>query len=202
MDHSVAQSTVIFLHRHRGPASDPVTDNNPTQPGTSLYATTDSNQPTPPQVNLYDTVGCPSGGEHVYYNEQPGVRAVKEKRQNNHHTSDVALEELYSKPNKQSKPGNDSEDYDYVWSAGGSGGDGRIGGKREEGGKLNARNQDLEYVDIDHSGNPDKRPQGINPSSPGVTYTEVQRKTDAATDQQVETPGDSDMQMVENELYN
>ena len=50
--------------------------------------------------------------------------------------------------------------------------------------------------------NPDKRSQGINLSSPGVTYTQVQRTKDAATDQQVETPGDSDMQMVENELYN
>ena len=149
------------------------------------------------------------GGEHVYYNKQSGARAAEDTRQNNHQTpSDVALDELYSKTNKQSKPGNDSEDYDYVWTAGesggagGSGGDERIGGKREEEGILNARNQDLEYVDIDHSGNPDKRSQGINPSSPGVTYAEVQRKKDAATDQQVETPGDSDMQMVENELYN
>ncbi|KAK2187058.1 hypothetical protein NP493_180g07090 [Ridgeia piscesae] len=203
-----------------GPASRPALDNHQTpQPEMNLYDTTDSYQPPLPDTNVYETVPEDTithppggehvyynsieqtvvlpGGEHVYYNEQSGARAVKDTRQKNQQTSpDVALDELYSTPNKQSKPENDSEDYNYVWTTGGSGGAGGSGGE------TNAQNQDLEYVDIDHSGNPNKRSQGINPSSPGVTYTEVQRKKDAATDQQVETPSDSNMQMVKNELYN
>ena len=107
----------------------------------NLYDTTDSYQPALPENNVYetvpeDTITHPPGGEHVYYNsteqtvvlpggghvyynEQSGARAANDTQQNNHQTSpDAALEELYSKPNKQSKPGNDSEDYDFVWTVG------------------------------------------------------------------------------------
>ena len=195
--------------RRRGPASRPALDSyQPPLTEANVYETVPEDTITHPPggEDVYynsteQTVMLP-GGEHVYYNEQSGARAAKDKRQNNHQISrDAALDELYSKPNTQSKPGNDSEDYDYVWTAGGSGGAEGSGGAGGIGGETNVRNQDLDYVDIDHSGNPDKRSQGINPSSPGVTYIEVQHKKDAATDQQVETPGNSDMQMVENELY-
>ena len=174
----------------------------------NLYAITGSVQITrsnlseQPQTNLHESVPedtatyisddthvndniqtvTPPDDTHVYYNEQSGVRGAK-KPQNLQTSQDAALDELYSKPNTQSKPLNDSEDYEFVWAAGGSGG-------AEEGG-TNVKNQDLDYIDIDHNVSPVQMSEGVSTRSPEVTYTEVQPKV-----------GDNDMQMVENELYN
>ena len=128
------------------------------------------------------TVAPPDDG-HVSYNDQSGLRGLNKKSQNLQTSPDAALDELYSKPNKPNKPLNNSEDYEFVWTAGGSRG-------AEEGG-TNVNNQDLDYIDIDHNVSPVQRSEGVSTRSPEVTHTEVQPKI-----------GDDDMQMVENELYN
>ena len=188
----------------------------------NLYGITGANQSAQPETNHYDnvpedTTTRPSGNTHVYgdmgrteappddthvyYNEQPVARAEKNQPRNNQQTSPGAsLDELYSKPNKQRKPTNVSQDYEYVYGHGAAGGN---RGARE--GVSGVGNQDLNYVDIDHSVTPDPRSVGLDPGSPGVIYAEIQRKRkDTDTVQQVdngETPGDNDMMMVENDLY-
>ena len=197
-----------YSRRKRAAASRSALDNHQaTQPEMNLYAITGSvqitrsNQSEQPQTNLHESVPedtatytsddthvydnnrqtvTPPGDTHVYYNEQSGVRGAK-KPQNLQTSRDVALDKLYSKPNKQTKPLNDSEDYEFVWAAG------RSGGAEE----TNVKNQDLDYIDIDHNVSPVQRSEGVSTRSPEVTYTEVQPKV-----------GDNDMQMVENELYN
>ena len=187
-----------------------------------MYGMTGATQSVQPETNRNDTVPedttnrpsgdthvnndigqteAPSGDKHVYYNEQPVARAAKNEPRNNQQTSPGAsLDELYSKPNKQRKPANVSQDYEYVY---GHGTAGENRGARE--GVSGDGNQDLDYVDIGHSVTPDLRSLELNPGSPGVTYAEIQRKRkDTDTVQQVnngETPGDNDMMMVENDLY-
>ena len=159
------------------------------QPQTNLHESipedtaTYTSDDTHVYYNNGQTVMPPDDG-HVSYNDQSGLRGLNRKPQNNTQTSpDTALDELYSKPNKPSKPLNDSEDYEYVWTAGGSGG-AEVGG-------TNVENQNVVYIDIDHNVTPVQRSEGVSTRSPEVTYTEVQLKV-----------GDDGMQMVENDLYN
>ena len=223
LQHIILLSASIFLHRRKRPASRPALDNNqPTQQEMNVYGMIDANQSAQPETNHNDTApndtttrpsgdtqvhydvertDAPSGDNHVYYNEQSVARAEKNEPLNNQQTSPGAsLDELYSKPNKQRKPANVSQDYEYVYGHGAAGGN---RGARE--GVSGDGNQDLDYVDIDHSVTPDPRSVGLNPGSPGVIYAEIQRKRkDTDTVQQVdngETPGDSDMMMVENDIY-
>ncbi|KAK2188100.1 hypothetical protein NP493_144g05014 [Ridgeia piscesae] len=204
----IAAVLVVFIYRRRRrcPAGHPVIDNHPsTLPEMNLCETRNFDPSEQHETNLYETVPedsdtlppddthvyynngvtmTPPDDTHVYYNDQSGVRGAKKKRARGAKTSpDVALDELYSKPNKQSKPANDSEDYDFVWTAGGSGG-------ADEGG-TDVENQDLDYIDLDHNVTPVQKSEGVSARSPEVTYTKVQPKG-----------GDEDMQMVENELYN
>ena len=125
---------------------------------------------------------APPDAEHVYYNEQSGVRETKKQPQNNLQTLPDVPHELYSKLNTHSQAENDSDHYDHLQPAGGSGEVGVSGGVGE--GETNVENQDLEYVDIDHSLTLNQR-SGVIPRSSGVTYTEVQHKRDSDTDQQV-----------------
>ena len=185
------------------------------QPETNLYDTIarDTTHPSDDTHVYYNNIGqvvVPPDDTHVYYNEQSVVRGAKNEPQNSQETSpDVSLDELYNQPNKQRKPATVSQDYEYVYghgAAGGNGGDeeaGGNGGAEEAGGnggaeegKSGVENQDLDYVDIDHSITPDLRSVGVTPRSQGVIYAEVQQK-DMDTDQQVD-----DMMMVENDLYN
>ena len=226
------QPTDIFLNRRRHPASHPALDDQPSEPDMNLYEITDFNQPAPqPETNLYDTIArdttthpsddthvyynsvgqsvVPHDDTHVYYNEQSVARGAKNEPQNSQETSpDVSLDELYNQPNKQRKPAPVSQHYEYVYGHGAAGGKrgaeeaGGNGGAEEE--ESGVGNQDLDYVDIDHSATPDPRSAEVTPKSEGLIYAEVQQK-DTDTDQQVdsgETPGGSDMVMVENELYN
>ena len=186
------------------------------QPETNLYDTIARDTTTHPSDDThvyYNNIGqvvVPPDDTHVYYNEQSVVRGAKNEPQNSQETSpDVSLDELYNQPNIQMKPAPVSQDYEYVYghgAAGGNGGDeeaGGNGGAEEAGGnggaeegKSGVENQDLDYVDIDHSITPDLRSVGVTPRSQGVIYAEVQQK-DMDTDQQVD-----DMMMVENDLYN
>ena len=223
--------TGIFLHRRSRPSSHPSLANQSTQPDMNVYETTGFNQPAQSTTNLYDTITedttrhssddthvyynnigqtvVPPDDRHVYYNEQSVARGAKNEPQNNQETSpDVSLDELYNQPNKQRKPATVSQDYEYVYGHGAAGGNGAAeeagGNGGAEEGESRVGNQDLDYTDIDHSVTPDLRSAEITPRSEGVIYAEIQRK-DTDTDHQVdsgETPGDSDMVMVENELYN
>ena len=187
-----------------------------------MYGITGANQSAQPEANHYDNVTevtatrpsdnthvyydvgrteAPPDDTHVYYNEQPVARAGKNEPRINQQTSPGAsLDDLYSKLNKQRKPANVSQDYEYVYGHGAAGGN--IGARE---GVSGDGNQDLDYVDIVHCVTPDPRSVGLNPGSPGVIYAEIQRKRkDTDTVQQVdngETPGDNDMMMVENDLY-
>ena len=215
MEHTVSRSNVIFVHRRRHPASHLTLENQPTQPE---YVITDFNQSAPPETNHYDTVVTdtdltdtmtnPPDDRHVYYNEQFVASGAKNEPQNSQETSpDVSLE-LYNQPNKQRKHATVSQDYEYVYghrAAGGKRGAQEAGGNGgAEDGESGVGNQDLDYVDIDHSATPDPRSIEVTPRSEEVIYAELQRK-DTDTDHEVdsgETPGDSDMAMIENELYN
>ncbi|KAK2175146.1 hypothetical protein NP493_748g01020 [Ridgeia piscesae] len=138
---------------------------------------TRSNQSEQPQTNLHesipeDTATYTSDDTHVYYNngqtvtppddgyvsynDQSGLRGTQT-------SPDTALDELYSKPNKPSKPLNDSEDYEYVCTAGGNRGAGGSGGA--EVGGTNVENQNLDYIDIDHNVTPVQRSEGVSTRS-------------------------------------
>ena len=221
--------TGIFLHRRSRPSSHPSLANQSTQPDMNVYEMTDFNQPAQSTTNLYDTITEDTtrhssddthvyynnirqtvAPPHVYYNEQPVERGAKNEPQNSQETSpDVSLDELYNQPNKQRKPAPVSQHYEYVYghrAAGGKRGAeeaGGNGGAEEE--ESGVGNQDVDYVDADHDVTPDSRSAEVTPSQNlGVIYAEVQRK-DTDTDHQVdsgETPGDSNMVMIENKLYN
>ena len=56
----------------------------------------------------------------LHYNEQ-SVATVANNRQT---SSNVSIDALFSKPNKQRKPANASQDYEYVYGHGTAGGGG------------------------------------------------------------------------------
>ena len=107
----------------------------------------------------------------------------------------VSLDDLYSKPNKQRKVDKDSHnasDYACVY--------GHVTAGPMDDGTTSSGNEELNYVEIDHSGvEGATRNEGSHLESEGVTYAEIQPKiTNPDT-----TPldGDMDMSMVENDLY-
>ena len=120
----------------------------------------------------------------------------------------MSLDELYNQPNKQRKPATVSQHYEYVYGHGAAGGNGEAeeagGNGGAEEGESGVGNQDLDYVDIDHRVTPDPRSIEVTPRSERVIYAELQHQG-TNTAHQVDsgkTPGDSNMVMVENELYN
>ena len=111
----------------------------------------------------------------------------------------VSLDDLYSKPNKQRKFGKDSQnasDYACVY--------GHVTAGPMDDGMTGSGNEELNYVEIDHSGvEGATRDEGSHPESEGVTYAEIQPKTTSSdtTPLDGDTPGGMDMSMVENDLY-
>ena len=124
----------------------------------------------------------------------PGVAkpmyAVDMKSQPN-----VSLDDLYSKPNKQRKVDKDSHnasDYACVY--------GHVTAGPMDDGMTSSGNEELNYVEIDHSGMEGAtRNEGSHPESEGVTYAEIQPKIINPDTSPLD--GDMDMSMVENDLY-
>ncbi|KAI0242817.1 hypothetical protein LSAT2_011032 [Lamellibrachia satsuma] len=111
----------------------------------------------------------------------------------------VSLDDLYSKPNKQIKFEKDSQnasDYACVYE--------HVKGELMDDGTTGSGNEELNYVEIDHSGVEGAMGNGgSHPESEGITYAEIQPKTTSSdtTPLDGDTPGDMDMSMVENDLY-
>ena len=136
-------------------------------------------------TNPYDTISDKMG-EHntdtAVTNTQPNVSPG----------------DLYTKPNKPKKNGNNAQDSqnasDYACVYG------HVTGDLDENGTKGSGNEELDYIEIDHRGTGEAtRDVGPQPQSETVTYAEVQPKTTTAdTTPQV---GDTDVSMVENDLY-
>ena len=111
----------------------------------------------------------------------------------------VSLDDLYSKPNKQRKLHQNSQnasDYACVY--------GHVKAEPKDDGTTSSGNEELNYVVIDHSGvEGAMRDEDSHPESEGITYAEIQPKTTSPdkTLHDGDTPGDMDMSMVENDLY-
>ena len=103
---------MFLLPRQRRPANLLAQNTQPTPHESSLKKAAHFNQ-SETDTSLYDTIPeniVTPVAELVYQTEQSRARGAKKKPQDNLQTSpDVALDELYSKPNKQRKPRNDLE---------------------------------------------------------------------------------------------
>ena len=167
--------------------------------------TKDSAQPAPrPYEVIPDTKTGQSDDTYTYCHINvmtaltPGVTKhmddVDTKSQPN-----ILLNDLYSKPNKQRKLDKDSQnasDYACVY--------GHVTAGPMDDGTTGSGNEELNYVEIDHSGvEGATRDEDSHPKSEGVTYAEIQPKTTSSdtTPLDGDPPGDTDMYLVENDLY-
>ena len=107
----------------------------------------------------------------------------------------ASVDDLYSKPNKLKKLDQKSQnasDYACVY--------GHVTGDLVDNGTTGSGNEELDYIEIDHKGTDGAtRDVGPQPESETVTYAEIQPKTTSADT--TAQDGDTDMTMVENDLY-
>ena len=171
----------MFLHRSRDAGNHQEMDKESVQPARKLCDTAAGRRAEPPdgqQVNhCYGKTVVP-----------PGVTIPT-----------VSLDDLYNKPNKQRKLHQDSQnssDYACVYE--------HVTAGPMDDGMTGSGNEELNYVEIDHRGvEGATRDEGSHPKSDGVTYAEIQPKTTSpdTTPLDGDPPGDTDISMVENDLY-
>ena len=179
----------MFIHRNRD-SHPPEIDKMSVQPAANLYVTMSDDTPEQPDDNYAycrtNTVTAvpPAGCVVVEANTPP-----------NNTPQTASVDDLYSKPNKLKKPDKkpqDASDYACVY--------GHVNGDIVDNGTTGSGNGELDYIEIDHKGTEGAmRDVGPQPQSETVIYAEVKPKTTTADS----TPqvGDTDVSMVENDLY-
>ena len=187
----------IVQHRRLSPARRREVNNHPpTQHDMNMNGINGFDQSTEPETNHYATVpeNTSAGQSEAPSDDTRGYHVTRGPRDNYQTTADVPLE-LYSQPNKEKKFV--SNDYGYA-NAHGATGPYRWNEETVTG----VENGD---VDIGHRVTPGVVSAGVNSRSPGVIYTEVERKRrDVGIVQHVDNgdpPSEGDMVMVENDLY-
>jgi len=182
----------LFQHRRISPTRRPEVNNHPpTQHEMNMNGTNGIDQSAQPETNHYATVpeNTSTGQSEAPSGDTRGYHVARGPHDNYQTSSNVPL------PNKEKKYV--SNDYGYANAHGTTGPD-----KWDEERVSGIENG---VVDVGHRVTPGVVSARINSSSPGVIYTEVQRKrTDVGMVQQVgnaDPPSESDMVMVENDLY-
>ena len=157
----------------------------------NMNGTNGVNHSAQPETNHYATVpeNTSTGQTEAPSDDTRGYHVARGPRDNYQTTPDVPLE-LYSQPNNEKKYV--SNDYGYA-NAHGATGPYRWDEERVS----RMENGD---VAIGHKVTPGVVSAGVNSRSPGVIYTEVQRKRRQQVDNG-DPPSESDMVMVENDLY-
>ncbi|KAI0241340.1 hypothetical protein LSAT2_029744 [Lamellibrachia satsuma] len=210
----VALIVIIGHKRCRRSTSYPSLESQ-TSPQINLYDIPVTNQSTESVTNLHNVAAYTDPSYNASVNPDQRVQPVAPSGDtsvtppNIEASSYASLDDLYSRPNKQRKRRNVSKDdphYDNILrpvTAGGMGAGGLGAGTL--GVRLSvAANEDVTYTEIDHTGVDGGRSWV---RSTGVIYAEIQPERNGNApdgkgwEESQEIPGDTDMTMVENDLY-